>query len=89
MKIPPILLLHLRTYLAHILCKAPIKPQQFFRHINIRLVLSALEIQTTDLFERSKNGGTELSSYKTYVVYTLKKSDAFKDISFDHGMFIR
>uniref|UniRef100_A0A7M6DPA1 Uncharacterized protein n=1 Tax=Clytia hemisphaerica TaxID=252671 RepID=A0A7M6DPA1_9CNID len=59
-----------------------------YQAINIRLVLTALEIQTKDRFQRSSNGGGELSNYATYVINTIKKLDFYKDISFDHGMFM-
>lgn len=52
-------------------------------------MITALEIQQTNKFERGTSGGTELSNYRKYVRDDLEKSDAFKDISFDHGMFFR
>ena len=62
---------------------------QSYQAIGIRLVITALEIQKTDKFERSSSGGGELSNYRNYVQNKLIKSDAFKDISFDHGMYFR
>lgn len=58
-----------------------------FQAINIRLVVVGIEIQTTDLFTRSKSGGSELSNFRNYVNERLVKTEEFKNIQFDHGFF--
>jgi len=63
--------------------------QQSYQAINIRLVLTALEIQETDMFERSKDGVKELSNYGDYMQDKLTKTDGYKDLSIDHGFFLR
>ena len=62
---------------------------QSYQAIGLRLAITALEIQQTNKFERSTSGGDELSNYRKHVQDDLRKSDAFKDISFDHGMYFR
>ena len=63
---------------------------QGYQAINIRLVVTALEIQTEDRFYHSKDDSFKtLLNYTNYVGKTLKHSEAMKDISFDHGLFYR
>ena len=52
------------------------------------MVLTALDIQTENLFTRESSGGAELGNYKNHAE-ELRKTDAFKDISFDHGLYFR
>eukprot|EP00111_Clytia_hemisphaerica_P010409 TCONS_00030414-protein len=57
-----------------------------YQAIGVRMVLTALEVQTEDLFARENKGGKELGNYKEHAE-KLRKTDAFKDISYDHGLF--
>ena len=62
---------------------------QAYQAINIRLVLTALEIQETDLFQRDSHSNTDADYYGAYVENELSKTESFRDLSVDHAFLIR
>jgi hypothetical protein len=61
---------------------------QAYQAINIRLVLTALEIQETDAFVRSEDSNIDIDNYG-YHVEKITKTDGFKDLSIDHAFLLR